>query len=265
MINRATLAGCALCCVAAGWPCLSQAPLSTQSLVQQTQSQDWKQRASAFATLQGKQRVWNSPGMADVLMRLLEREDLFMASPLREASGASGEDYAEYRAAVIDACIRDCDKEALLALWLAEARRGSVLRHDVIDLLGITHNNHGFSVRQQARMDSTLLSAAADPGSSFIREGALAALGYTIRGDAQLTAERRARIHAAVVAAASDKYDNVRASAVRRLAEFADPKDRPLLTQLAKQDTAHSVNNRGQTTFPVREEAKRALAKLPPR
>src|SRR5579862_7562098 len=175
------LACAALGCLATSQPCGSQTTAAPPTLVQQLQSANWVQRATAFQALQRNATSWTTPAMATVLVQLLEREDRLTMSVLRESNNtigvadnpAYGEAFSEYTAAVTDACVKYCDKNALLAEWFRQIFPGSPVGGGIIDLLGIVHNNHGFSIAQRLRMDSVLLVAATDSTSYLTRASAL--------------------------------------------------------------------------------------------
>jgi len=207
--------------------------------------------------------------MASALLDLLNREDQVIISALRESSGRVGADdkygegFGEYYGGILDTCLRYCDKQGLLALLLRDASSGSEVQSSAVDLLGVVRGK-GFNSQQRVLIDSALVAAAAEKRSFLVRQSALGALGEIVRTDQGLSAAGRSRIHGAFVKATLDDVFQVRAAAVRALAKFGDKADLPILRQLAASDTARSV--RGSTvTYPVREEAAKAIAKIPPR
>jgi hypothetical protein len=203
--------------------------------------------------------------MAASLLHLLEREDVVIGSTMIQSNGTAGvtdiygEGYAEYYGALLDACLAYCDKDGLLTLLLRNARTGAEDQSSAIDLLGNVRGR-GFNLKQRTRIDSTLMIAAANPRSFLVRNAALGALDVSI-ADSALPAEARERIHTVVVAAAADPDFRVRRSAVGMLAEFGGKADFDLIRQAAENDTAVVVS-KGKATYPVRDRATRALAKL---
>jgi hypothetical protein len=222
-------------------------------------------RSNAFEIVQRRPTAWSEPSMATALLRLLEREDDLIASTLRESNGAVaagdkyGEWYSEYHGELQVACLTYCDKDGLLTLLLRNASNGSEVQSTAVDVLGVVRR-YGFNLRQRLRMDSALIVSAAYPRSFMIREAALRALHVSI-DDGDLPDNARQRIHTAVVLAVTDPDFRVRRSAVGMLPEFGDKADFDLIRQAAAGDTA-AVMSKGRLTYPVRETATRALARL---
>ncbi|HKW12001.1 MAG TPA: HEAT repeat domain-containing protein [Gemmatimonadaceae bacterium] len=191
-----------------------------------------------------------------------------IALTLRESNGKAavadkyGEGYGEYEAEVLEACLQYCDKGQLLSFILSSARSElSPVRRDALSLLGDIADR-GFSARQRDVVDSALFAAAADRTSWFIRSAAVNALGARAHRDRNLASVARARIHETVVAAStSDPESEVRLSAILQLGEIGDATDIPLLTRIAAEDSSQAVRG-GRTVYPLREEARRALARL---
>jgi hypothetical protein len=232
------------------------------SLPVQLEAPTWTQRAKVFLAVPEKQ--WATSGMKEALLALLAREDSVIVATLVESSGKLGvsdkygEEYSEYYGTVLGTCISYCDRTGLLSLMLNHTRPGSEMRFDTLERLG--RYAMRFSMSQRPLIDSALISGVADT-NAFIQQGALNGLGMLLRTDRQLAQERRDRIHRALQAATADEHSDVRESAVGRLALFADPVDVPLLTTLAERDGARTTS-RGVTTYPVREAARKAIAKI---
>ena len=271
MNRRLICVCCAACLFSFSRPCVAQAR-STQALVQQLASPQPLEREAAFEELRQQPGAFAAPGMAAVLLQLARRENDLVVSTLRASNSRDGvsvkygEGFGAYEGDVWSACWRFCnDHPALLAIVLANARSGVLAAQDeAIRALGdFGLPNRGFSDAQRARIDSALLAAASDRSAFFaIRESGVRAVAQVVRGDSHLAPDVKARFHRAIIAAVADSTPDVRQEAVRDLADFGDPSDLALLNEVAAHDTAHSLRNDGKQSYFVREEARRAIAKL---
>lgn len=248
-------------------PCIGQQVASPEKSSADLRSADWGTRASAFDALQKLPGVWRSPAMARQLAELLGRELSLIDATLRSSGMRTGvaekygEGYAEYEAEVLDTCVKYCERQTLLSVMLAEARSDlSAVRQNAVEVLGEIADK-GFSESQQAMIDSTLLSNAKDTHSWFIRLGAVTAIASRLRQAAGMTNARREQLHSMIVVAAADKTVQVRISAVRSLGEIGDSRDLPLLQRIAASDP-ESSSVRGRMTYPVRDQAAHAIARM---
>jgi hypothetical protein len=281
-------------------PARSQALIAPDSLVQQLRSASPVARASAFGKLSRIRGAFAAPGMAQLLLRTLDRENQLMWLTLQQSHGTAstsdryGEAYSEYGAALFDACMQYCDRrdpnmvqvivgglyptEGPVAQWLAadhgpeilpavlrNAHGGTLGREiDAVAMLGtIAQYSRSLPVERRRDLDTTL-AAAASSRSVIVPEVAVHALSNVLRDASALSLQQRTLYHQAIQSATTSNYANVRVVVIGALAEFGDATDRGLLKRLADQDTARSVDSGGQTTYPVREAAKRAIIKLPP-
>ena len=226
-------------------------------------SAKWEVRADAFATIDQTPSRWKDPTLARKLLQLVKREDELQKETIRASNGKIGygdrfgEEYGEYSAQAVDECLRYCEKDGILDMMLADARRGPT-RRDAVELLGHAYSRFGFSVDQRVRIDDVLIDAAGDPTSFLTRWSAVAALGPAIRTGHDLPPIERQRIHRTVIGAVADAWPDVRVSAVGRIAEFGDPSDTALLSRVAAQDTARATSH-GQVVYPVRDAARHAI------
>ncbi len=245
-------------------------PLHSQSsgrtaIIQQLRSRDWAKRAEAFETLSADSSAFATPSMAAELLHLLETEDELIASTIRESHGRVGvsdkygEEFGEYRSDVFDACLKRCDKSGLVRLLLQNARPGSETRGSSLELIAVVFDR-GFSGEQRDQLAGALISGAGDT-SYFNRFFSLRAIDRVVP-TTLLSSRRRQEMRQAVIANVGGGPTDIRVWAVRLLGAFRDPQDRALLSGIAVNDTARSVNH-GKVSYPVRDEALKALEKLP--
>jgi hypothetical protein len=227
-------------------------------------SADWTVRMKAFDALNARSNAWSEPGMAGALEHLFERENRMIAATLRESGGTVGvsdkygEGFTYYYSSLFNACLARCDRGDFLTVLLGDAVRGSPVREHTLEVLGM--NVMRFNAEQRGKIDEALAQAAGDSTNEFVRDAALRAIGEVVRRDAALGSSQRARLHQAVVGAAEDRRLMIRLTVVRRLADFGEPGDVALLQCMASQDTLQRVSA-GRVTYPVRDEANRALAR----
>jgi hypothetical protein len=181
-------------------------------LIAQLESSDPVSRADAFEQLNREREVFAAPGMSDVLLRALDRENQLIYSALRESHGASGvsqkygEGFAEYTAILLQTCLRYCDLGnpatikvlmtgpyygegefaervapdhgvQILPQMLAEARDAPYGRQiQAVSMLGsIARLSRTLSSAQRRAVDSALVAAARLP-SETVPEFALHAM-----------------------------------------------------------------------------------------
>ena len=239
------------------------------SLTRQLQSNDPITRANAFERLAKTSGALSRPGMRQILLSLLDKENRLVASTLRESNHKVGvgerygEDWGVYRADLLEACFRLCPRDGILQLLLRDASSDLMeVRYDAINLLGTT-TNRGFSPAQRDHIDAVLVVAAGDRGSGMVRTAAVGAMAGIAREDATMPAARRERFHLTATKATRDPDPNVRRGGVMLLGDIGSAADAPLLKAIAASDTTASVN-RGHRTFPVRDAALAAISRLPP-
>jgi hypothetical protein len=241
----------------------SQTPVTLAQAAHQFRYGNINERMQSFYSLDRVAGSWTRPGAAQSLLALVEREDSLLVAVIRESGGRLaagdkyGEGFAEYDGQLVDRCLKYCDRDALLTHILANIEHVPELRRDAIDLLSNTYASLRYSPEQRARINSAFIRASHDSTSFLTRESGLGAIGVAIRSGLAGAADR-ARLHQAVVAAASDPNVDVRLAVVRRLSERHDPSDLPLLERLSVSDTAQQVKN-GRRTYPVRDAARIAL------
>ena len=255
----------AIACAVVCGPTQSSGQNSNASL-RGLESADWHQRAAAFAAIDKNPHAWQQPRLALSLLSLVEREDVLQKATLQSSNGKVGvsdrfgEEYSEYAARALDECLRYCNRDKILAMIVRDARSGPT-RRGAIELLGNAYNRFGFSLSQRIRIDSTLVEATSEPSSYLIRASALSALGEAIRTGNDLPAQERGRLHETAVAASKDPAADVRISAVRRIGEFGDSGDVPLLKRIAEVDSARSMTH-GGVSYPTREAARQAIDQI---
>jgi hypothetical protein len=237
--------------------------------------------------------------VAAALVDLVEREHSLIMSTLRESNGTLGiadkygEGFAEHTGEVLVECVRHCDLRSprtlriladalpagssvggdfatehgpqILDFILAKARTGEFDgKHEAIEMLdNIARTSRNLTPSQRAKIDTALVEAIKDQGEFAVAEAAIRALSKIAGSRRGLSVSRRAYIHAAVIGAASDVRVDVRREAVMALGEIANPADRELLRTIAENDPSQSLRN-GGVIYPVRDDARRAAAKLPP-
>jgi len=266
MTRRDIYRCCVLFGLTVGVPCGSQVATSQHDLIRQLQSPSWVERSRAFADLQRQPRGLAAPEVRSVLLAVFELENRVVITTLRDSKGAAGvsekygEEFGEYYAQLFDACLQYCDKGSLLAVMLRNSQSGSPIQQHAVELLGIVRSR-GFSIEQRGQIDSALLASATDTVSFLVRESALVALQNVIHADHGLAAAMRTRIHDAAVKSAADRYPNVRVAAVRTLGDIGNPADIVFLRSVAAHDTARGRSH-GRSTYPVQDEARRAIAKI---
>ena len=244
-------------------PACALAQTNGANAAAQLGSANWQVRAGAFATIDQTPSRWKDSTLARKLLQLVIREDEFQKQIIRASNDTLGygdvlgEGYSEYTAQAVDECLRYCDKEGILDMMLADARRGPT-RGAAVELLGNAYSRFGFSVEQRVRMDDVMIDAASDPTSFLTRWSAVSALGPAILTGHDLPPLERQRIHRTVIGAVGDAWADVRISAIGRIAEFGDPADSALLSRIAEQDTARATSH-GREVYPVRDAARRAM------
>ena len=101
-------------------------------------------------------------------------------------------------------------------------------------------------------------------GSSYSqrKRGALRMLGDIVALNPRLSPRARQAAHDAIVKGAQDRSSFlVRDAAVQALARGGTAEDIALLEQIAERDSA-TVTANGKVTYPVRDAARQAIAKL---
>jgi hypothetical protein len=259
----------AVACLAIAASATVQGQRPSSDPVQQLRSADWGQRAKALEALRSKPALFAAPGMAATLLQSLGREMEVIRATLRESRGAVGvsekygEGFGEYYSELFEACLTYCENQGLLALMLRDARNGSEAQSSAVELLGVVRNHATFLPQHRRVIDSALVAAATFPESFMVRSAGLTALGNVLQANRSVAPEDKLRMRGAIVGATKDAYSSVRMAAVSALGDLRDPNDLPLLRQIAGGDTAQSVNQ-GKVNFPVRDQARRAIAKIPP-
>jgi len=203
-------------------------------------------------------------------MNLLRREDDLMGSILRESNGATsvtdkyGEGWGEYYASLVDACFQYCNRQAFLdETFRLERSDRPEARNDAVRALGhLALPNRGFSNAQRTVIENHLIADARDDDRD-IRSLSVTYLAKLAHEDPHLPSSVRVQIHEVVVVAVADRSAMVREQAVRALGDIGDAGDLALLQRLSETDTARSIQ-RGVTVFPVRDQARQAMAKIKP-
>jgi hypothetical protein len=293
-------------CAVVGFALVTAARLGGQSqiplgnLLVQFNSPDPVQRANAFYALRATPGALANLGRSGTLLRALERENRLIYSTLDESNGTMGvsdkygEGFGEYTSAIWSACVTYCDKHdpslvrvfangplfpnhfmdqlatdhgrEMLPIILKLAQPGKYDRQiGALKMLGsIGRLSRDLSPTDRTKLDTSLIAATESP-SMNVPGIAVQVIGDVISAGSPLTSAQRTAYHLAILRCASNQYAPIRQTAVRALVVNADPSDLPLLQKLASGDTARNVNH-GMISYPVREEARRAIAKMrPPR
>jgi hypothetical protein len=256
-------------------------------------------RSAAFQLLKERGAL-GSPSAAAAMVDLVEREQSLIMSTLRESNATLGigdkygEGYGEYINELLMECVQRCNLQSprtlriladalpagssvgadfatehgpkILDFILTKARTGEFdgKREAILVLDNIARTSRNLTPSQRARIDTALVEAIKDKSEFVVSEAAVEALGNIAGSPRGLSESRRPYVHAAVIGAASDVRAGVRREAVIALGKIANPADRELLRKIAENDPSQSLRN-GRVTYPVRDEARRAAAKLPPR
>ena len=236
----------------------SQAKETKDSLIPKLQSSDPLQRADAFFKLRKLPGGFDGSEMANILLDLLERENKAMMTQGRQSqqglakeSGISGEEYSEYYGWLLDECIAKCEKQNL---------------RTPAALLGGSYGPGSPGVQQiiheYGRQVLPILIQKSQSDLTANRHLGVLTLGTLVRISKDLPADDMNAIRKAVITLASDSQIPVRQAAAMTLGDIGDSRDIALLTKIANQDSAVSVDARGKGTYPVRDEAQRALQKI---
>jgi hypothetical protein len=230
------------------------------------QSANWQLSARTYDSLNRRPEVWRNAAMAEALLHAVRNANATVASTFRESGGKKGvsdvygEEFGENLSRMFDTCLKYCDRRALLGQMLVEAQPGSVLRAHTFELFGAV-GVVTFSADQRIQIDSALAAGVQSDQDWPVRDAALRAIGVFVRTDPQLSQSRRKVLRDAVLGAVADRQAQVRATVVRRLADFGSPEDLALLQQIAKNDPERTLRN-GQEFFPVRDLANSELRRL---
>lgn len=256
-------------------------------------------RAVAFETLAQTPAVFREQGMPSVLVGLVERERALVLSTLRESGGRVGiaekygEEYAEYFGDLLSACSSYCDMSdprtlraladavsspsdlaqslastrgvAMLPFVLEKARNAEFdgKRQAVMLLSAIGRSSHDLSESQGASIDSSLAASVQNRVNPGVDIEAIRGLHEILKANIQLSSQRRGFVHAAIVGAALQASLDVRREAIRALGDVGTADDLAMLQRIAATD-AITAANRGVSTYPLRDEARRAAAKIRP-
>ena len=229
----------------------------TTDVIRMLQSEDPHQRAAAFSMAVNSKEVMGSSSMPNTLIDLLNRENTLIVATLRESKGQDGisvkygEAFATYYGELLDVCYQRCDRKnpRLVTVLVNSAySSSSPFAKDLIKEFG------------RALISPLLEKARNDVGN--IRMSAIRMLGEFMMLAPGLTSAEKAPIHDAIVSAARDSDPGVRFSAVEMIGNVGDSRDKELLERIAAGDAAAAPGPRGKTSFPVREEAQRSLAKI---
>jgi hypothetical protein len=268
MINRLTLA------LTAALLSLSSAEASTQGSpslrepLQQLEGRDWSERAAGFRRLKSSPAAMAGSVVANSMMHLLRRENAVVVATLRDSHGQVavaekyGEEFGEYYSDLFSVCLRYCPKGPFLDLILENERSDvSEVRNDAVRMLGqLAAPGLGFGADQRHLINQRLVLACNDGTSFLVRENAVRSIAAVVQAGPLPTEEHR-ELHEAVANATADSYGDVRQAAVRALGDIGGPADLALLRQVAERDTARS-GNPGRMLYPVRDEARRAIARI---
>jgi hypothetical protein len=233
-----------------------QSEPSTEVLIKQLQSSDPIQRASAFVTLEKSKGRLNSPGMQDVLLNLLDRENQLIADTLRESQGKRGisvkygETFGEYYARVFDACHNFCDKQ--------NPRTVEVIVNGAYGVDSV------FARQLIAEYGRRVLSPLIQKSHSDVpnlRDDALTMLGVYVVSTPNLSPKDLATVRNRVIEATGDSDIGVRAVATQTLGNIGNANDMELLGRIAQRDPGTEIRQ-GKTIYPVRDQAQKALAKI---
>jgi hypothetical protein len=233
----------------------AQAP---SSAVADIESAELARRKLAFEIINSRGEFASRRGA--LLMRLLVREDSAVAATLGSGADGIGEGWEEYHAALVDACLASCDKQAFLDYQLSRARRGQRADAAAIELLAIVRTK-GFSRAQVESIDSAVIAAIASRQDVKMRHAGVAGIRRALTDSSRITAAMRVRLLEALRAATFDTLPTIRESAVRALAEAAEAADLPRLLHLAANDTLRSTR-RGEPYYPIREAAAAGVRKI---
>jgi hypothetical protein len=254
-------------------------------------------RELAFEKLNRHPDTFAVAGMAELLLATVKKENALIYGTLSRSNGQEGvsdrygEGYGEYASVLSEVCLRYCNLSnpdavrtlasgpfagasvigqtlaakypaLVLPIALENARRGTFGRQiEGIDLLAETLRlEHTLTAVQRRSLDSALVSSMGSE-SQIVSSIAVNAVNGAFQAGAQIDDNRRAAYHRALIAATKSAYTDTRIGAVRGIAQFRDPQDRALLTELAARDSARTTKG-GRIQFPVRDAASTALAAL---
>jgi hypothetical protein len=231
--------------------------------LQRMRTDTWQQRAVGFYQLLRAQLGTNldgqsakiSPAVRSLMREVPDRADqvaVALIDALRRENAVSAtsrttEEFTSYHGDLALAVGTLRDKRAITVL-VDMLERGNIAMQGVARL--------GASTAL-----APLTNLATGPSYSK-RDAATRTLGFlldpTINPE-PVTADQRADIKAALIAAASDPNRFVRTSAVEGLSRLPDTDVSGVLRRLAESDPYSTVDESGAAVFPVRQAATRAL------
>ena len=271
----AYLALLAICSVAAA---SGQVPPGSNrsDLIRAARSDDPIARMRAFEALKAQPGGVGDP---ELVVELLERENELVESTWVESNGTSGivdsygEGFAEYIGQLAGECSAHCDHhdprvvralagvftgdspgmvdlavdhgaELLpMALEKAKSRWVEFQEKGLLMLGGIGGASRGLSDRQAASVDSALITCLSRSCEPIGGSAAAQAIATMIRLNPGISAERRLRMHDAIVAATANGDSMIRRAAVVALRDFRNSNDVALLNRISQEDPDASVRN----------------------
>lgn len=135
------------------------------------------------------------------------------------------------------------------------------MRPDAFGLLAVTLGR-GFSEQQRDRMVEAIAAGVTDSIGVGNRMFCLDAIAHLLGTRDGVSQHALDVMHRATLAAVADPRFQIRRQAVETLGRFRDPKDRGLLVRISENDTSKVPSN-GTIIFPVRDEAAKAVRKIP--
>jgi hypothetical protein len=233
-----------------GSPCFAQDAVALRSPY-------WEVRAQAFNVLRRDPVNWRSPDRRSQLVGLLERENGVILGALRESdsqegvSAKYGEEYSEYYASLLETCDLHCDR---------------TLPRTIDVLASSSYSSHSVFaqrlIRDHASRVASVVLERLRSDVVAVRHESVMMLGQIEHLGTSLTPRERAAIHTALAAAAADVRVVVRLAAVATLGEIGSEADIAVLNRIAERDSTSAVGPNGNVAYPVRAQARAAIAQI---
>jgi hypothetical protein len=271
----------------------AQSVVQQRDLVSSLRAADMSTRMDAFERLRRTRGGLDSPGIGSALLEVLERENALIAETFKASNGTIGvvdkygEGYGEYFNDLAIECAARCiprTKRVVLALaeafpagsdvtnelvvdhgpellpvFLEKVRNGGPdAKRNAVGIIGsIALLSRTVSAAERETCDSLLFARLADPAGTMDSWAAAKVLGTLVLHGSDVSAGRRAAIHAAVVVGASHPYTYARMAAISDLQAFHDARDAALLDEIAARDSFTTMKA-GVVRYPIREAAAKA-------
>ncbi len=233
-------------------------PDAAATLITELRAGDWTRRRGAFEQLLKEPLVLTLAQRKDILTEVLERENDEIAVAFREGGGVSvkyGESYGEYAGRVADYLFSIIDPQDVAALAAIATTP--------------YHENGPYAQRLaaygEALVPTIVELAGSDMGPRRWRAFGLAGEMHRLNRHqatrTPLSAASLSRLKEVLVVGTRDENLTIRQIAIRNLGVAGLPEFLPILESVAQTD-AGVTTFRGSLEYPVRDEARKAIARI---